>query len=429
MLKIFDKLGEGSYGKVYKGRYGDNLVAIKILTENVIGFVEIDIMSKLVHPNLVPCLSINKFKIEHEGITRTNLCILMPIAETDLFTYSTKNNCDNKLRTKLLKDVGKGLKFLHDNSILHLDIKISNCLVLCGKGLLADYGMAVYGDNVNLPGDVITESYKDPNLYTSSNYSKKTDIWSYGIVILKIMKGTKYNFSHKDVTTLFNLYSNESEALISLLNTMLVIDLNKRATISEVLSSSFFLEPTSNRITIPLLKPNEYVKKKEIVTYPVTIERYYSYFDIINFGLDLDIETSTFFLAVDLYQRCYCDDFVDLAKTCLFIAISMLEIVKMDDFEKSLTRNSNLEFHVLESLKGVLYVDNLFTVSKSLEKLKLGFECARNAFIYSYIDLENWSDDETDDIPLKFREFYQLVKSSKTIEELFQEDKDSVISS
>lgn len=461
MLKLLNKIGEGSYGKVYRAKddKGD-LVAVKVIPEvcshsfssssqfqeGILMLNEMDIMSKLVHPNLMPALSISRWQLRKENDELIkSLCIVMPLADMDLYEYTQFNKFVDKVQ--LLKDIAKGIEFLHQNEIIHLDIKLSNCLVYLGRGILADYSLAMYlhnKDSKYYPSELITETYRAPeNWFLSYNkylYSKATDIWSYGIVILKIMfdrnilsDSTKAKNEIEEKlcdkvrkTFLKSIFSDPN--LIDLLDGILQNNESQRCNIQKILSSNFFIpanksQKLSSIPQIPTIKHDIKVKTIISVKLEVSLERYKGFYHLVNLCYQEDVELETFFLAGDLFNRLNHDNYIVLAETCFAIAFKMIEVRKLN-----MNIDCNLEIFVLESCKYIIYRENLFTLSKNLEKIKLAYTCLRNANIYPYIDLKAWDGGISSYIPPKFRSLYDEVLDKRSIEQIYEEDCNSVSS-
>lgn len=209
-LKLGDAIASGAYGSVWKV---NNVVfkdkkkddekrelCLKMIGTNLefgIGSpIEIDILCRLRHPNLMHCIA---FKGVNPPTSKkeSTLGLLMPLCVSQIFTFCRTYHPSVQTKLKLFLDIAQGLQFLHSSGILHLDIKPDNVLIevdyasnsISGskKGVIADFGLSVYhnGSGVkHLSNLVVTEQYKAPEIKKSGiiTYTTGTDVWALGCV-------------------------------------------------------------------------------------------------------------------------------------------------------------------------------------------------------------------------------------------------------
>ncbi|XP_029129647.1 LEAF RUST 10 DISEASE-RESISTANCE LOCUS RECEPTOR-LIKE PROTEIN KINASE-like 2.5 [Cajanus cajan] len=203
-----NKLGQGGFGSVYKGKLQDGrVVAVKILSKsdgNGEDFInEVASISRTAHVNIVRllgfCLDNSKRALIYE---------FMPNGSLDKFIYEDKNPLQftHQLDCKILYDIAigiaRGLEYLHrgcNTRILHFDIKPHNILLdedFCPK--ISDFGLAKLCPKkesaVSIFGARGTAGYIAPEVF-SRNFgvvSHKSDVYSYGMMILE-MVGMKNN--------------------------------------------------------------------------------------------------------------------------------------------------------------------------------------------------------------------------------------------
>ncbi|XP_022775462.1 serine/threonine-protein kinase STY17-like isoform X2 [Durio zibethinus] len=144
-LKIENKIASGSYGDLYRGTYCSQEVAIKVLKpEQVTGEMlrefsqEVYIMRKIRHKNVVQLIG---------ACTRApNLCIVTEfMARGSIYDYLHKQRGVFKLPSllKVAIDVSKGMNYLHQNNIIHRDLKTANLLMDENQVVkVADFGVA-----------------------------------------------------------------------------------------------------------------------------------------------------------------------------------------------------------------------------------------------------------------------------------------------
>ncbi|XP_041015543.1 G-type lectin S-receptor-like serine/threonine-protein kinase B120 [Juglans microcarpa x Juglans regia] len=197
-----NKLGEGGFGPVYKGKsLNGQEIAVKILskrsTQGLDEFMnETTLIAKLQHRNLVRLLGSCM-----EGEEKILIYEYMPNKSLDfyLFDPTKKTMLDWKTRIHIINGIAQGLLYLHQYSrlrIIHRDMKPNNIL-LDGEmnPKISDFGMArLVGDNdaqANTNRIVGTYGYMSPEYVMEGLYSIKSDVFSFGVLLLEIVSGEK----------------------------------------------------------------------------------------------------------------------------------------------------------------------------------------------------------------------------------------------
>ncbi|KAJ6803642.1 putative serine/threonine-protein kinase PBL7 isoform X2 [Iris pallida] len=197
-------LGEGGFGRVYKGRLESTNQVVAIKQLDLDGFqgnreflVEVLMLSLLHHPNLV-----NLIGYCADGDQRLLVYEYMPLGslEDHLFDLApNKKRLDWKTRMKIAAGAAKGLEYLHDKArppVIYRDLKCSN--ILLGEGYhpkLSDFGLAKLGpvgDNTHVSTRVMgTYGYCAPEYAMTGQLTIKSDVYSFGVVLLEIITGRR----------------------------------------------------------------------------------------------------------------------------------------------------------------------------------------------------------------------------------------------
>ncbi|XP_071704975.1 rust resistance kinase Lr10-like [Rutidosis leptorrhynchoides] len=200
-----DKLRQGGFGSVYKGILNNqSLVAVKVLSElkgNGEDFInEVSSVSRTSHVNIV---SLVGFCLE--GHQRALIYEFMPNGSLEKFIYGRSSSHCSQLGWEKLHGIAigiaRGLEYLHrgcNTRILHFDIKPHNILLdqeFCPK--ISDFGLAkLFPEKMsmismsNMRG---TPGYIAPEVFSRcfGGVSHKSDVYSYGMMILEMVGGRR----------------------------------------------------------------------------------------------------------------------------------------------------------------------------------------------------------------------------------------------
>ncbi|XP_022749398.1 probable LRR receptor-like serine/threonine-protein kinase At1g56130 isoform X3 [Durio zibethinus] len=192
-----NKLGEGGFGPVYKGRLDDErVIAVKQLSvasrQGKSQFVtEIATISAVQHRNLVKlygcCIEADQRLLVYEYLENKSL---------DQALFGKNLNLSWSTRYDICMGVARGLAYLHEESrvrIVHRDVKSSNILLdsdLTPK--ISDFGLAkLYDDNKTHISTRVagTIGYLAPEYAMRGHLTEKTDVFAFGVVALEIVSG------------------------------------------------------------------------------------------------------------------------------------------------------------------------------------------------------------------------------------------------
>jgi serine/threonine protein kinase len=400
---------------------------------------ELDILFRLKSPNLL------------SGFRSSEDIGIVEFAECDynapgVVTIKVENNLIKNLsdlnfyaKKMIMKGLAKGVKCLHDNNYLHLDIKLSNCMYNVSEkgdkkfydGVLIDFGFANYikGDiekGIFTQQERMAGPYRPPESLTVYEnetyfYNNKSDVWGLGTVFYQMLTNnfdfffdsiytdleqnnfnslSKFYSEFMNVDTLSKFLDGiilPTAAAISptlktedyekqfktLLQGMLNIDPGKRFNIEEVLNHPFFTGIPEEKCTAAIIR-NVSLKDMD--------KKYFEgIYDIIEYCQTklYDRNVVVFFMAVDLYLRYFTKKetpLVDLPKVCCLAALKYHYWSELRDLtpEQYMDMNSDEfilnEVRLYKTLNGKINEERYFSHAKSHIEL---FEVYKN-MIYPY---------------------------------------------
>ncbi|KAK8573020.1 hypothetical protein V6N13_048579 [Hibiscus sabdariffa] len=197
-------LGEGGFGRVYKGclESTGQVVAVKQLNQNGLQgnrefLVEVLMLSLLHNPNLV-----NLIGYCADGDQRLLVYEFMPLGSLEDHLHDLpldKEPLGWNTRMKIAAGAAKGLEYLHNKAnppVIYRDLKSSN--ILLGEGYhpkLSDFGLAKLGpvgDKTHVSTRVMgTYGYCAPEYAMTGQLTLKSDVYSFGVVFLELITGRK----------------------------------------------------------------------------------------------------------------------------------------------------------------------------------------------------------------------------------------------
>jgi len=208
-----EKLGEGTYGVVYKAKdrvNGDILALKKTRLEGEDEGVpstairEISLLKELPHPNIVSLKD-----VIHKD---QKLWLIFEFLDQDLKKYMDCVGHD--LHPMLVKSYARqmleGLAFCHSHRVLHRDLKPQNLLIdRKGKIKLADFGLArAFAPPINtLTHEIVTLWYRAPEvLLGCTRYSCGVDIWSIGCIIAEMVTRSPLLPGDSEIDQIFRIF-------------------------------------------------------------------------------------------------------------------------------------------------------------------------------------------------------------------------------
>jgi len=267
--ELIEQLGEGQFAKVFKAehRVTGQIVAIKMICRKETGAdvqsvtdKEIMIMRNINHQNCVRLHNIYQ--------TEEQVQLVMELLEgRDLFDRITqrKKFPENTAKT-MLWQICSGVKHLHDRHIIHRDLKPENILLESEDSdievKVADFGLSKIfphnADAMQTQTRCGTPGYVAPEVLNSTLYCEKIDTWAMGVIAymllcghppfpldmkassLKKVNNAKFSFPSRH----WHSISNEAQDLIK---KMIVIDVQKRLSMAQVLDHPWFTNVERSR--------------------------------------------------------------------------------------------------------------------------------------------------------------------------------------
>mmetsp|Transcript_26943 Transcript_26943/g.84525 ORF Transcript_26943/g.84525 Transcript_26943/m.84525 type:complete len:326 (-) Transcript_26943:405-1382(-) len=191
-----DKIGEGTYGVVYKARdrVTNEIIALKKIRLDAedegipsTAIREISLLKELQHPNIV-----RLYDVVH---TERKLTLVFEYLDQDLKKYLDvcEGGLDETILKSFLYQLLRGVAYCHYHRVLHRDLKPQNLLINReGELKLADFGLArAFGIPVrSYTHEVVTLWYRAPDvLMGARRYSTPVDVWSIGCIFAEMSNG------------------------------------------------------------------------------------------------------------------------------------------------------------------------------------------------------------------------------------------------
>ncbi|KAK8568515.1 hypothetical protein V6N12_007064 [Hibiscus sabdariffa] len=197
-LNMGSAFAQGAFGKLYRGTYNGNNVAIKILERPESSPEKAQVMEQqfqqelmmlgtLKHPNIVRFI----------GACRKPMvwCIVTEYAKggsvRQFLTRRQNRAVPLKLAVKQALDVARGMAYVHGLGFIHRDLKSDNLLIAADKSIkIADFGVArIEVQTEGMTPETGTYRWMAPEMIQHRSYTQKVDVYSFGIVLWELITG------------------------------------------------------------------------------------------------------------------------------------------------------------------------------------------------------------------------------------------------
>ncbi|CAL8989466.1 unnamed protein product [Prunus brigantina] len=197
-LNMGEAFAQGAFGKLYRGTYNGEDVAIKILErpENDPEKAqvmeqqfqqEVKMLAALKHPNIVRFIG---------GCRKPMVwCIVTEYAKggsvRQFLMKRQSRSVPLKLAVKQALDVARGMAYVHALGLIHRDLKSDNLLIFSDKSIkIADFGVArIEVQTEGMTPETGTYRWMAPEMIQHRPYTQKVDVYSFGIVLWELITG------------------------------------------------------------------------------------------------------------------------------------------------------------------------------------------------------------------------------------------------
>ena len=276
------QLGKGAFGSVrlVTRKKDGKIYAMKSVNigkldtkEKEAALNEVRILASLSHPNIIG------YKEAFYDEASKSLNIVMEYADDGDISHKIQENLKRRLRFdestlwEWIIQLLEGLKYLHDNKIMHRDLKCANIFLMKnGQLKIGDLNVSKLAKNNMARTQTGTPFYLAPEIWKDLPYDYKCDIWSIGCIIYELcmsrppFRGTSMkNLCHNVMTGYYLPISGFSNDMRDIIAKMLIVDPKRRASTDELLNCEIIKKRIKNSKNEIITKGIQNTKKANLI--------------------------------------------------------------------------------------------------------------------------------------------------------------------
>lgn len=202
--------------------------------------------SKLLHLINHPCIC-KSFCINlqepflNDEEENTTISIFIEFLEYSLKYCIEKKFLSNTLKVKIAIEIAFGMAHIHKLGMIHRDLKLENIMLNSGlEAKIIGFNLVHFDDDISLAKDAGTFDYMSPEMQNEDEYTNKTDVYSYGVLLYVIFTGQLPKLKRTDkLNKILPMFPNPSYSIsddcINLIKKCMSFEPNDRPSFDEII--------------------------------------------------------------------------------------------------------------------------------------------------------------------------------------------------